>query len=41
LQLRSADTRPLGQYLGDARLRVKTYPVSVQGDDVVVEYAGD
>jgi nitrite reductase (NADH) small subunit len=30
-----------GSCLGDPRLRVKTYPVSVQGDDVVVEYAGD
>ena len=27
-----------GSCLGDARLRVKTYPVSVEGDDVVVEY---
>ena len=28
-----------GSCLGDPRLRVKTYPVSVEGDDVVVEYA--
>ena len=30
---------PDGSCLGDPRLRVKTYPVSVDGDDVVVEYA--
>ena len=28
-----------GSCLGDPRLRVRTYPVSVEGDDVVVEYA--
>ena len=30
-----------GSCLGDPRLRVKTYPVSVQGDDVVVEYTAE
>ena len=28
-----------GSCLGDPRLRVKTYPVSIEGDDVVVAYA--
>ncbi len=28
-----------GSCLGDARLRVKTYPVTVDGDEVVVQYA--
>ena len=30
-----------GSCLGDPDLRVKTYPVSIDGDDVVVAYAED